>query len=184
MGKILLFRALLLRFRKGSSQASPHHTILQPRRGAFGSSDSLELSCLLSPWCPPHSTSRGHSSPRRLWEARSSAPLGRAGSFPVALSSSHKAQCRPWHRQNQAGSGDVFASPFHLMDPSPFFCPRPQARGPTERQSQLFGPGVLECGLFLAAHWAPDSSIRPNRACGQQGSVRSACEVTALPSCF
>lgn len=41
--------------------------------------------------------------------------------------------------------------PFHPLDPSPFCCPWPQARGPRERQGQLSGPGVLECGLYLAA---------------------------------
>lgn len=48
------------------------------------------------------------------------------------------------------GAGDVFVSSFYLL--APFSLPLPVAPGKRaqERQGQPFGPGVQECGLFLA----------------------------------
>lgn len=77
--------------------------------------------------------------------------LLKAGQGAAQGPNSHKAPCRPQPRQNQLGAGDVLVFPFHPLDPSPFCCPWPQARGPRERQGQLLGPGVLGCGLYLAA---------------------------------
>ena len=78
----------------------------------------------------------------------------------------------------------MFVSSFYLL--APFSPPLPMAPGEGAQGSEglRFNPGVQECGLFLAAHRAPGCPIRLGRACQQLASVCSACEVTALPSCF
>lgn len=48
--------------------------------------------------------------------------------------------------------------PFHLLDPSPCCCPRPQARGP-ERQGQLFSQGCGERALYLLPLGTGSSAI-------------------------
>lgn len=142
------FWALFLRLRRGSRQGSPHHTDL-PQKGASGSSDSSCPACF--PWCLPPSASRDHRSLSRFGDARWSAPRGGAGSCPGAFSNSHKAPCRPWPRHNQLGAGDVLVFPFHLLDPSSLLLPMPRGPGAQGKGGPAFGPGALECGLYLVA---------------------------------
>ena len=96
----------------------------------------------------------------------------------------YNAQDGPGLEQNQAGSWGWVVSLFYLL--APFSPPLPVApgEGAQERSGHPFNPGVQECELFLAAHWAQSCPVHLGRACQQLASVCNACEVTALPSCF
>lgn len=91
------------RWKKGSSQASPHHTVLQPRRGAFGSSGVVPPAFLFP--CPPLSEEVLGS------QSVGSSQWGRE----LAARWPHLMAGRPWHRRNRPGSWGCAYFPIYSL---------------------------------------------------------------------